>query len=240
MAPRKILLLGATGPAGIATLERLLSIPSITVIVYARTPSRIPTHLRSHPQQTLLPPGTLSDTASLRAAVAQKPDVIISLLGPAQHDFLHWANPFSTETKQPVFADAYRVIIDAMKEYEVKRIYVMGTVSISDPKDKSSLASAAMVWAVWSVIHTAWKNVVAIGAVFDKIPKEAGIEWTVFRLGNVTDGELQTPAVAGYVGDGKTTSGVRRSELADWLVKQATSEVHEWAGEKPVVSSAAK
>ncbi|KAF8246615.1 NAD(P)-binding protein [Wilcoxina mikolae CBS 423.85] len=240
MAPLKILLLGGTGPAGIATLERLLSSPSITVIIYARNPTRIPPHLLSHPQLTLLPAGTLSDTTSLRAAVAQKPDIIISLLGPAQHDFLQWANPFAADTKQPVFADAYRVIVDAMKEYGVKRIYVMGTVSIKDPRDKPSLVGTAMVWAVWSVIHTAWKNVVAIGEVFDGIEKETGIQWTVFRLGNVTDGEMQAPAVAGYVGDGKTTLGIKRSELADWLVRQATSEVHEWAGEKPLVSSAAK
>lgn len=44
----------------------------------------------------------------------------------------------------------------------------------------------------------------------------------------------------GYVADGKTTLVVKREELADWLVKQATSEVAEWAGEKPVVSTAGK
>ena len=44
----------------------------------------------------------------------------------------------------------------------------------------------------------------------------------------------------GHVGDGKTTLSVKREELADWLVMQATKEPADWAGQKPAVFTAAK
>ena len=56
------------------------------------------------------------------------------------------------------------------------------------------------------------------------------VEWTG-ECGGVAEG---------YVGDGNTTLAIRRSELAEWLVAQATSPENRWAGERPLVSSAAK
>lgn len=45
---------------------------------------------------------------------------------------------------------------------------------------------------------------------------------------------------AGYVGDGNTTQGIQRSELAKWLVEQAGKENAEWVKELPNVTTAAK
>jgi hypothetical protein len=114
-----------------------------------------------------------------------------------------------------------------------------------------------MVWVVWTLAHNAWKNIVAVGKFFDGIKKEDGILWTMFRLGGVVNGgfssrgsgwETETYALSGdfqglaegYVGDGKTTLSVRRSELSQWLVEQAIKEDPEWVYEKPMVSSPSK
>jgi nucleoside-diphosphate-sugar epimerase len=125
MAPKKILLFGATGPSGIETIKYALS-HNVEVLVYARSPNKIPEELRSDSRVTVLPGGSISDAAALREAVAQRPDAIVSLLGPPMHEILSWMNPFSSATKEPLFVNAYRIIVDAMKEYGVKRIFVMG------------------------------------------------------------------------------------------------------------------
>lgn len=47
-----------------------------------------------------------------------------------------------------------------------------------------------MVWVVWAVIHNAWRNIIAVRDYFDTIKREDGIDWTIFRLGGVLNGEL--------------------------------------------------
>jgi len=232
MARKKILLLGATGASGLVTLSRALEADA-EVIVYARNPSKIPTSARENPNLTIIQ-GSLDDTEALTAAIARKPDAIISLLGPATSDMVTYMKPWDRST---IFADTYRVIIEAMRANGVRRILAMGTLSIPEPKDRFSFLTAALVWVVYLMVHNAWHNIIYIGKTFDNAPPE--IDWTVYRLGMISDGDYQAVA-DGYIGDGKTTSGVRRSELADWLVSQALSDEPHWVREKPVVSSAAK
>ncbi|KAA8913040.1 hypothetical protein FN846DRAFT_204952 [Sphaerosporella brunnea] len=238
MAPKKILLLGATGPSGIEVIKYAIA-HDVEVLVYARNPDKIPEALRSDIHVTILPGGELSDTAALRDAVAQKPDAVVSLLGPPLREILSWMNPFSSATKQPVFVNAYRVVVDAMTEFGVKRILAMGTISIPDEKDKLSIGRNILVWLVRLFMYNGWKNIVSVGKFFDGLEQEDRIQWTVFRLGAVLDGGFQN-VTDGYVADGKTALSVRRVELAQWLVEQAVKEDPEWVGEKPVVSSAKK
>lgn len=200
---KSILLLGATGPAGIAVIRRAIS-DSITVLVYARTPSKLPADLLSHNLVKVLPGGTLDDVDSLHAAVAQKPDAIVSLLGPPPSETKTWMNPFAKDRASLPFADAYNVVVEAMKEHGVRRILVMGTLSIPDAKDHTSLGKAAMVWVVWLVMNRAYRNIVAVGNFFDTVSKE-DVDWTIFRLGLVADGRC---ALAFGCGRGLT---VRRS-----------------------------
>lgn len=188
-----ILLLGATGPAGLETLKRALAEPDVHVTVYARSPDKIPADLRAAEKLTVLAPGGLEDSEALRRAVTEtRPDVVISLLGPAQHDFFAWMNPFGGS--KTIFADAYRVVLDALRECgggRVRRIYAMGTISIPDPRDRPTLLGHSMVLAVWLTVHRAWRNVVAVGQFFDSLASSEGyadIQWTLFRLGAVVDG----------------------------------------------------
>lgn len=201
--PTEILLLGATGPAGLETLKRALAEPDVHVTVYARSPDKIPADLRASgsaaEKLTVLAPAGLEDVEALRQAVTQtRPDAVISLLGPAQHDFLAWMNPFGGGGRgRTVFADAYRVVLDGLRECgggRPRRIYAMGTISIPDPRDRPSLLARLMVLAVWLVVHRAWRNVVSVGRFFDSLSSEeyADIQWTLFRLGAVVDG-LSTP-----------------------------------------------
>ncbi|KAF8460082.1 hypothetical protein BDZ91DRAFT_851784 [Kalaharituber pfeilii] len=239
MARKKILLLGATSPSGIAVIRHALSLSEPPqILVYARNPSKLPQDLLINPSVTVLPGGSLTDVGSLRSAVAERPDAIVSLLGPptASSETLEWFNPFSATGRGTPFVDAYRVIVDAMKEYGVRRILVMGTVSIVDPNDKRTFMADFLAGVVWALVNKAWKNVVAVGKFFENIPPEEGIEWSVFRIGRVLDGDFQG-VTDGYIGDGKGTLHIRRSELSKWLVEHALTDTPVWTGKQPAVSS---
>lgn len=238
---RQILVFGATGPAGLAFLEEAVTIPHLQLLVYARTPSKLPNSLLTHPQIEVLPgTGSLTDAASIHSAVAhlRPTDVIVSFLGPPASQILAWMNPFGKEGKEPIFANAYRLIVDAMKSTGVRRIFALGTISIADEKDNNMLSALAMVWIVRLLFNRGWRNMVEVGRFFDTVPVE-DIDWTVYRVGLLLNGETQA-ATDGYLGDGKTTSSIRRSELAKWLVTQITSDESKWIGQKPVVSTSSK
>ncbi|KAF8418157.1 hypothetical protein EV426DRAFT_620046 [Tirmania nivea] len=239
---RQVLVFGATGLAGLAFLEEAITIPHLRLLIYARTPSKLPNSLLVHPQVNVLPgTGSLTDTDGIRSAVSrlQPTDVIISFLGPPATQILAWMNPFGKEGKEPIFANAYRSIVDAMKTTGVRRIFALGTISIVDEKDHRVFSACAMVWIVRLLFYRGWRNMVEVGRFFDTVPVE-DIDWTVYRVGLLLNGEAQA-VTDGYLGDGKTTSSIRRSELAKWLVMQiTTSSESKWIGQKPIVSTARK
>ncbi|KAI5796411.1 hypothetical protein EDC01DRAFT_651427 [Geopyxis carbonaria] len=232
MSPKKIFLLGATGGSGLCTISAALS-AGHTVTAYVRTPSKIPAALTSHPRLRVIT-GTLGEVDKLQAALAGQ-DVVISLLGPPMSEMGAWL--LSWSQSGTMFADTYRDVVAGMKIHGVKRILAMGTVSITEARDRGSWARAAMVWVVWALAHRAWENVVNVGKYFDGLSKEDGVEWTVYRLGGVLDGD-KGDVVAGWVGDGETTLSVRRQELGEWLVEEAGRDEARWVREKPMVSSA--
>lgn len=237
---RQILVFGATGPAGLAFLEEAITTPHLQLLIYARNPSKLPTSLLTHPQINVLPgTGSLTDAASIRSAIAhlQPTDAIVSFLGPPATQILAWMNPFGKEGKEPIFANAYRLIVDAMKAVGVRRIFALGTISIVDEKDNSVFSALAMIWIVRLFFNRGWRNMVEVGRFFDTVPVE-DVDWTVFRVGLLLNGEAQA-VTDGYLGDGKTTSSIRRRELAKWLAAQITSNETEWIGRKPIVSTSA-
>lgn len=189
MAPRKILLLGATGASGIPFIRRAIA-SDITVLVYARTPSKLPADLQAHALVTVLPAAALDDAEALNAALALKPDAVVSLLGPAASEGLSWMNPFANKNPQ-AFADAYRLTVDAMKAHGVRRIFALGTFSIPDARDGNSLAMRLLIGVVWALFNRGWRSFVGIGKFFDTVDKK-DIDWTIFRVGLITDGGFWT------------------------------------------------
>lgn len=131
MAPKNLLIFGGTGPSGVATVNLALD-HGHTVIIHARNPDKLSPETLAHPNVKVFK-GELTDTASLSAAFAQKPDAVISLLGPtASASLMPW-------TIGDTFTDGYCRIMAEMRNNGVKRILVMGTVSIYVPEDKPSL-----------------------------------------------------------------------------------------------------
>lgn len=132
----QILLLGGTGPVGISFLRQALE-RDHTVIVYARSPDKVPVELREHASVKIFK-GSLEDDNLIRQAFSIDGgiDAVVSALGPPVTG-LH--------PKDAPIARAYERVVKVMKEKGVKRIIVLGTASITDALDTFDLKFKAMV-----------------------------------------------------------------------------------------------
>jgi len=221
----RILILGATGPTGILLIRQALQkYKSCSLILYARSPQKIPDDLANNPSIVIVQ-GELQDTDKLAEAM-EGVEVVLSALGPSVK-----RGPFHP-SDTPI-ALAYLYIIDLMLQHGVKRLICLGTASIEDPQDKSNLAFSIIVKTVKTLARNAYNDVVAIGDVVRT--SGADLDWTIVRVPFLRDGDSSN-VVAGYVGDGKTSTSLTRLGFAVFVVGEI--ENREWVQKAPLLSSA--
>jgi len=217
-----ILVLGATGAIGILLIREALA-ASHTVVVYARSPQKIPEDLVNHEDVTIIQ-GGLTDVETLKRAL-EGVHAVVSALGPAvSKGPLH---PSGT----PI-AKGYAVVVEAMKQQNVKRLIALGTSSNKDPHDKFDLEFWVLVNGVATFARTAYKDMVAIG---ETIRASGDLVWTLARVPILTS-QKKTEVVAGYVGDKKTKAWLSRAGYAAWVIQEL--DKNEWARESPLISLA--
>ncbi|KAG1749632.1 NAD-P-binding protein [Suillus paluster] len=217
----RVLILGATGAAGVLLIQEALA-ASHTVVVYARTPEKLPEETRNDPRVTMRK-GQLDEREALSSAI-KGVDAVLSALGPSvSRGPLH--------PKGTPLARAYSLIIELMKRHGVRRLLALGTPSITDPIDKFSLRMSIIVNTVATLAHTAYEDVVAIGETI-RI-QGIGLDWTIVRV-PVLSGSDDKRFVAGYVGDGKTGVWLTRAGFASFVVQEL--EKNEWVKKAPLIT----
>lgn len=218
----RVLILGGTGGIGVLLVEEALR-AGHTVVVYARSPQKLPDSLQNNPQ-VIIRKGQLDDAQALSDAM-QDVDAVLSALGPAvSRGPLH-------PSGEPL-AHGYSLVIRVMKERGVTRLIALGTPSIKDPKDKFSLKMAAVITGVATFARTAYKDVVAIG---ETIRTEGDtLEWTIARVPLLNDGS-DKHFVAGYVGDGQTGMTLTRIAFTAFVLQEL--ERKEWIKAAPLITS---
>ncbi|PCH33258.1 NAD(P)-binding protein [Wolfiporia cocos MD-104 SS10] len=219
-----LLILGGTGPSGIKLIEEAL-VASHTIVVYVRSPGKLPEAIASNPSVTVIE-GQLTDVEKLTAAL-EGVHAVLSALGP----------PTKTGPVYPSntpLAHAYAVVIDAMEQHGVKRLIALGTASIKDEHDKFSLIFAFLVSGVSIFAHNAYKDIVAVGETIRTRGAEADLDWTIARVPLLTDRESKD-VVAGYVGDGRTKTTLSRAAFAAFVVEEL--EKNQWNRAAPLISS---
>jgi putative NADH-flavin reductase len=218
----RVLILGGTGPSGILLIEESLAAKH-TVVVYARSPRKLPERLRDRPEVTIVK-GELEDAQSLDAAFAGGVDAVLSALGPTL------GNPSGT----PI-ARGYAAVIEAMRRAGVRRLIALGTASIKDDAhDARSIVYASMVAAVALGARSAYKDIVAVG---DVIRTSQDIDWTIVRVPVLKNDESRV-VQAGYVGDGAAGAAytLSRRGFAVFVVQEL--EKGEWIKKSPLITSA--
>ncbi|KAF7339986.1 FAD/NAD P-binding domain-containing protein [Mycena venus] len=220
--PMRILIFGSTGPTGILLVrEALTSFEDSALVLYVRTPEKLPEDLRQNPKCVVLQ-GQLENEDALSKAL-EGVDLVLSALGPAQ--FTH---PAGTP-----LAHAYERIIRLMKVYHVNRLLALGTASIEDPSDHFNLAYYSMVKSVSVSMRNAYKDIRAIGAVIQASELE---HWTIIRvpiLSNNTSREV----IAGYIGDGKIKNHIslNRIGFAAFVIDEISK--NQWDRKVPLLVS---
>lgn len=121
----------------------------------------------------------------------------------------------------------------------------MGTQSIYDPKDG---------WSMFNIVHVILIKIMAPGARVEIMnikeafledlnnhggngKEEVPLEWTLFRLNLLNDGEQEDGACGGYVRQEGWGANLTRKQLADWLVTQVeTPKVErQWIRKLPAI-----
>ncbi|KAJ2919277.1 hypothetical protein MD484_g1102, partial [Candolleomyces efflorescens] len=216
----RLLILGATGACGIQLIrETLQTYKQCTIIVYARSPEKLPEDLSSN-EAIITIQGQLTDQDALGKAL-EGVDVVLSALGPgAMH-------PAGTP-----LAKGYQDLLLLMKKHGVKRLILLGTASIKDPNDKFSWTFTALIKGVATLAPNAYADIVAIGETVKT--NGDGIDWTIVRVPFLTNKD-STTVVAGYTGDGKVGVRLARKAFAAFVLGEV--EKREWVGKRPLISS---
>ena len=197
--PWRAVLTTRKGPSGVLIIRELLAADH-TVVVYARSPDKLPEDILSH-RLVIIIKGTFeeSDDSSLCKAM-EGVHAVLSALGPTTD--LKKAPFYPSNTP---LATAYARIIRTMHKMDVKRLIALGTASIKDPNDKFNFAFWVLVNGVKTVAYNSYKDVVAIGDTIRGDGKD--LVWTIVRVPLLTSADSKE-RIAGYVGDGKVTTSL--------------------------------
>ncbi|KDQ54829.1 hypothetical protein JAAARDRAFT_196226 [Jaapia argillacea MUCL 33604] len=221
----RVLILGGTGPSGLLLIQTALA-ASHTVIIYARSPHKLPESITSNTSIIVIK-GELTDADELSKAMETGVHAVISALGP-QASLMSWKYPRNTP-----LAEGYKVVLEVMKRYNVKRLIALGTPSMKDPNDKFDLVMKGLITGVAVGANGAYRDIVAIGEV---IRGDEELLWTIARVPLLTNDEGKE-FVVGYVGDGPVKGKYKLSRAAWAAFVVGELEKNEWVKAAPLVTS---
>ncbi|KAL0576568.1 hypothetical protein V5O48_005400 [Marasmius crinis-equi] len=229
----RVLILGATGPVGIALtkllIERLSSENKSDgvehkIILFVRSPQKLPADVIFSPLVTVIN-AQLSDIDKLEEAL-EGVDAVLSALGPSVSK-----GPFHP-SGEPL-AKAYQGVLGAMRKRGVKRLFALGTASNTAEEDKSDVRFGALVTGVATLARNAYKDVVAIGKL---ITAAEDLDWTIVRV-PVLNSKDTKEIHAGYIGDGKTGTILARIGFAVFIIGELFNDTPLWIRKKPMICS---
>ncbi|KXS99545.1 hypothetical protein AC578_4275 [Pseudocercospora eumusae] len=207
--PRHIILLGATGPSGLAFAETALA-SGHQLTIYARNTSKLPSSIQSHAKVKTIK-GEFSDSDKVKEALSSSATILVSFLGP------------SIPLKD--------------KGTPVRNFYSKPSSHLSSiSKSPGMQRSKGPLWLccvslIRIFFKAAWDEVRGIGAATSSLDVKE-IPWTVFGVPLLTNGEAKATK-ARFVGKGAGLVLGRKS-LAVWLLQEI--EEGKWIGLCPAIS----
>jgi uncharacterized protein YbjT (DUF2867 family) len=172
------------------------------VTVLARTPEKI----AFADLKLRVLPGDINDAAAVAGAVAGA-DAVINLVSGAA---------------------AARNVVAAMEAGGPQRLLSTIGAGVGDPADKPGAADKIISGLIKTLARKTWDD----GLAQAEAVRRSGLDWTLVRVGRLTDGPA-SGARAGYLGS--AGNSLSRADLADWLLAQLTDDAY--VGKAPVVSN---
>jgi len=195
----KLLVIGAAGGTGEEVVAQAVQQGhEVTALVHSKKDFETPPEVRVV-EGDVLNPVTLD-----RAMPGQ--DAVIDALG----GHTPWKDT-GLET------NAARLVIDAMRKNEVKRLLVVSAIGVGETKD------LVPGWYEKLILPTFLR-----GAMQDKEQMEpeveaSGLEWTIVRPGHLVDGERTGVVKTFEPGTGETAHKITRADVAGFLLQALAS-----------------
>jgi uncharacterized protein YbjT (DUF2867 family) len=203
-APRKILIVGATGGTGRQLVAQALE-RGFAVTALVRDPARLRI---DHPQLTVVR-GDVLDEGSVDAAMRGQ-EAVLSALGHKRY--------FSPAR---ILSEGTRNILRAMETHGVQRLVCETSLGIGDSAGRMGLYYTLFVIPVILPLY-----------FWDKTRQErliaaSNVEWVIVRPGVLTNGDKRGPSRHGrQVGHFLWTVRVSRADVADFMLNQLADDTY--------------
>ncbi|KAE9376421.1 hypothetical protein N431DRAFT_400597 [Stipitochalara longipes BDJ] len=220
-----ILIMGATGPLGLLTAKEALS-HSFKITLFVRSPEKLPQEIKENPKVTTIV-GQLTETAKLFPLLPSFSH-IVSVLGPQ-----------AMNQKGKAISEFYAILLQELSSLTISQrpyILALSTPSQDAPQDTFSLPIYLMTTIFKRIGSGAYSEIRAITTSFKKYGD--GIQWTLYRVGVLTDTEGKGYATAGWVGDERWKLSTSRGDIARWLIREVEcdEDQRKWVGLMPALS----
>lgn len=160
--------------------------------------------------------GDVLDAKAVDEAVAGQ-DAVLSALGHTK------SSPKDVQTR------GTENIVAAMKKHGVDRIVSLTGAGVADRKDEPKFVDEAIVF----LLKTFQGAVLEDAERHAEVLRKSGLEWVIVRGPRLTEGARKGEYRVGYVGKNSGTQ-ISRTDVADFMLKQLTSEEYLYAA--PIVS----
>lgn len=154
-------------------------------------------------------------------------DAIVSALGPP-------TNLSIFTMKRGTFYQPLQAMIKAARASGIKRMLVLGTPSAAVDGDMPPLSIRFFIGFLKLFLNAVYSEIGALGRVLDGEAQD--LDWTMYRLGMLSNGKGDTSASANVGTDG-WVNATHRPSLAKWIVDQVEVENGPWSHKKPAVYS---
>ncbi|WNG36280.1 NAD(P)H-binding protein [Archangium violaceum] len=204
----KVLVVGATGGSGRATVEELLS-AGHEVTAFARRPDALPvtSELLKVFQGDVMKPGDVE-----RAVRGQ--DAVIVTLGITENALLVRMRG-SARTPLDVRSAGTRNVIAAMRKHGVRKLVVQTTYGVGETRGRLPLT--------WKLIFSLLlKPQIADTELQERAVRESGLDWVLAQPVSLTDGVNEGSPFASLEGDARVMK-VSRQSVGRFLVEAAES-----------------
>lgn len=201
----KVAIFGASGRTGRKLIQQALD-RGLDVIAYARDSKKIDIE---DPRLVKIS-GGLSNREILRTAI-EGSDCVLSALGPM-------GKPSDRE-----LSDGIANILSIMEECGVKRFIALSTTSAQDSQDKESLNTRLRRGMIRRGRPISYEQIV----LYSQLIRNSNSDWTLVRIASIlTDKPLSKQVSSGYLGRGRFSNKLSRSNLAWFMLEQLNSTEH--------------
>lgn len=207
----KVAIFGASGQTGRQLVEQALA-HGHEVTAFVRDPARLPVrHERLRVVQ-----GDVQDAGKVEEAVAGQ-DAVLSALGPAKPAF----NSMTLGARH---------ILAAMKRHGVRRLVTLTGAGVPDPHDRPKLIDRFIRF----LLKRINPEVLADAQRHADQVRASDVDWTIGRVGRLTNGPRTGNVRVGWVGVG-TRPFISRADAAAFMLEQLKDAAH--LRQAPMISS---